>query len=223
MNNSSDKICSSPKLKVKKQLPESKQLLPKQYKQLSPHDKLPEPNNPLENPDFEYEYIQDKLYSEEMFNALYLSFENPNQASNAFQYIQMIQHERMLMESALLLDEEKTEEEQTSTPTLVSPIEQEEPNIEVANANPEPIKAHKVKPEVKKKITTVKPNDKGNDNTAKVLKSIYLANAGKKGNSKPGTPINLALKSNKITKNPNTEPDPTICVILTTTIGKRNR
>eukprot|EP01022_Parablepharisma_sp_SALTPOND_P016886 TRINITY_DN2583_c1_g1_i1.p3 TRINITY_DN2583_c1_g1~~TRINITY_DN2583_c1_g1_i1.p3 ORF type:complete len:264 (+),score=50.03 TRINITY_DN2583_c1_g1_i1:97-888(+) len=53
----------------------------------------------LEYPEFEYEYLQEKLYLEEIFNTLYLSFDNPTQPGNAAQYMQLLQQERMLLDS----------------------------------------------------------------------------------------------------------------------------
>eukprot|EP00826_Nyctotherus_ovalis_P051585 TRINITY_DN6452_c0_g3_i2.p1 TRINITY_DN6452_c0_g3~~TRINITY_DN6452_c0_g3_i2.p1 ORF type:complete len:203 (-),score=44.15 TRINITY_DN6452_c0_g3_i2:1783-2331(-) len=52
-------------------------------------------NEVVESPEFECEFIQEKLYLEEVFNTLYLSFESPAHSANAMQYMQMLQQVRI--------------------------------------------------------------------------------------------------------------------------------
>ncbi len=61
-----------------------------------------------ELPEFEYEYLQEKLYLEEIFNTFYLSFDSPGQsaggalgagrAASAAQYSKLLQQEKVLLD-----------------------------------------------------------------------------------------------------------------------------
>jgi len=102
-------------------------------------EKTIDSKNSAEFPEFEYEYLQEKLYLEEIFNTLYLSFDNPNQQANTAQYMQLLQQERMMMEamqnkpmqSGMAFEDQSAQamQQPMSEEALIHEMEQEAQNL----------------------------------------------------------------------------------------------
>ena len=187
----------------------------------------------IESAEFESEYNQEKLYLEEIFNTLYLSFDNPAQSANAMQYMQLLQQERMNAAAqskplqAGLAQEEMTGQQMGTNPTATGEQENEQTNEDNKEDIKEEIKDEEIiidegpniednqsetkqKPEVKKKPASIKVNE----NNAKTIKSLYLGLSGKKAAGKNQTPGSVAKAPNAPKEQLTKTKDPNIFVFL---------
>jgi len=155
-------------------------------------------NDVIENQKFECEFLQEKLYLEEVFNTLYLSFESPAHSVNAMQYMQIIQEARLNANKPLQagLAQEQHDTEQAKEETKEEMKVEDEKEIVVEKSEVASNDLVEKKEEVKKKPLLLRVNNN------KCLNSQTKKNITK----------SVSIREEKNDKVEGNE-DPSICVI----------